>query len=131
MVGDPISNMLIAIKNAGVVKKPTVSFGYSKIKLAIAKILEREGFVKKAEVKGKKNGKVIEVEMIYEKTGGPKVSGVKRISKQSKRVYKGYREIYKIKNGTGFAVYSTTRGLVTDTEARKAKLGGEVLFEIW
>ena len=131
MVGDPISNMLITIKNAGAVKKPAVSFGYSKIKLAIAKILEREGFIKKVEVKGKKNGKAIEVEMVYEKTGEPKVSGVKRISKQSKRVYGGYREIYKIKNGIGLAVYSTTKGLVTDTEARKAKLGGEVLFEIW
>ncbi|OGF62680.1 30S ribosomal protein S8 [Candidatus Giovannonibacteria bacterium RIFCSPHIGHO2_01_FULL_45_33] len=128
---DPISDMLIRIKNAQAVKKETVSFAHSKLKNEIAKILESRGYIGAAENHGKKQKKLIEVALIYGTDGAPKISGIRRISKPSRRVYRGVGEIFSVKNGLGTAVYSTTRGLLTDREARKQKVGGEILFEIW
>lgn len=128
---DPIADMLIRIKNAQAVKKETAVFGYSKLKMEIAKLLESRGFIGGIENHGKKYKKLIEVKLIYGADGTPKVSGLKRISKASKRIYRGYNEIYKVKNGLGLGVYSTTKGLISDKDARKQKVGGENLFEIW
>lgn len=128
---DPIADMLIRIKNAQSSQKESVTFVYSKIKLEIAKILERIGYVGPVSKKGRKNKKLIEVGLLYDGNGNPKISNVKRLSKPSKRIYHGFREIFRIKNGYGVAVYSTPKGLLTDREARKEKLGGEALFELW
>lgn len=128
---DPIADMLIRIKNAQFAQKETVSFGHSKLKLEIAKVLERAGYIGATSRKGRKNKKLIETELLYDAAGKPKIIGVKRISKPSKRVYCGFRDIYTPKNGYGIAVYSTPQGLMTDREARKNKVGGEVLFELW
>src|SRR3989338_8509092 len=111
---DPISDMLVRIKNAQAVKKDTVSFGYSKLKMEIAKILEKNGYVSGVEHKGKKQRKLIEVKLLYTDDGGPKISGTKRKSKPSRRFYLGFREVHSVKNGLGLAVYSTTKGLLTD-----------------
>ena len=128
---DPISDMLIRIKNAQAVGKETASFGYSKLKMEIAKVLEKEGFISDVERRGKKLRKLIEVKLLYGADRRPKISGVKRISKPSRRVYFGFREARKVINGMGIAVYSTTKGLLSDRQARKEKVGGENLFEIW
>lgn len=128
---DPISDMLIRIKNAQAVEKETVSFGYSKIRFDIAAILERQGYLGEVQKKGKKNGKIIEVGLLYENDRSPKISGARRISKPSRRIYKGYSKIFPIKKGMGLALYSTTKGLLTDSEARKSKVGGELLLEVW
>ncbi|MDO8523288.1 MAG: 30S ribosomal protein S8 [bacterium] len=128
---DPISDMLIRIKNAQAVKKETVSFAHSKLKTEIAKILESRGYIGATQNHGKKQKKLIEVTLVYGADGMPKISGVKRISKPSRRIYRGAGEIFSVKNGLGTAVYSTTKGLLTDREARKQKVGGEILFEIW
>lgn len=128
---DPISDLLIRAKNAGAVQKKTVSFGYSKIKWEIAKVLERYNYLGDVAKKGKKNKKLIEASLVYDEEGTPKISNTKRISKPSRRVYLPYRQIHSVKNGFGVAVYSTTKGLLIDKEARKEKLGGELLFEIW
>ncbi|MBI2021058.1 30S ribosomal protein S8 [Candidatus Giovannonibacteria bacterium] len=128
---DPISDMLIRIKNASAVNKPAVSFGYSKLKFEIAKILESEGFIKDVEKKGKKNKKNIEAGLVYDTDGKPRFTNIKRISKLSKREYRGFREIFGVKNGIGIGVYSTPKGIKSDKEARKEKVGGEILFEIW
>ena len=128
---DPISDMLIRIKNAGTVQKKTASFGYSKIKWEIAKTLEKHKYLGEASKKGKKNKKLIEVTLFYDEDDKPKIANVKRISKLSRRIYLPYRQIHSVKNGYGIAVYSTTKGLLIDREARKEKLGGELLFEIW
>lgn len=128
---DPISDMLIRIKNAQAVKKETASFAYSKLKMEIAKLLESQGYIGTIENHGKKQKKLIEVGLVYGEDGSPKVSGLKRISKPSKRIYRGYSEIYRVKNGLGLGVYSTTKGLMSDKDARKQKVGGENLFEIW
>ena len=128
---DPISDMLIRIKNAQAVKKDSASFGYSKLKMEIAKILEKQGFISEVERRGKKQRKLIEVKLLYTPEGTSKISGVKRISKPSRRVYAGFRDVHSVKNGLGLAVYSTTKGILTDKEARRGKVGGENLFEIW
>lgn len=124
--------MLIRIKNAQRARKETVQFGYSKIKWNIARVLEEAGYIGSAMRKGRKNKKLIEAELLYdEATQNPRISEIRRISKLGRRAYRGYREIFAPKGGFGVAVYSTPRGLLTDRQARKEKIGGEILFEIW
>ena len=131
-MNDHISDMLIRIKNAQRVRKEATQFGYSKIKWEIARVLEKTGYVGSVVRKGRKNKKLIEVVLLYdETTKKPMISEVRRISKLGRRVYRGYREIFAPKNGFGAAIYSTPKGLLTDRQARKEKVGGEVLFEIW
>src|SRR3989344_6210990 len=131
MVTDPISDMLIRIKNAGYAGKKTVSFPCSKIKYEIAKLLERINYLADVSKKGRKNIKLIESTIIYNSEGEPAISEIKRISKPGKRVYKKLAEIHKVKNGYGVAVYSTVKGILTDKEVRQQKVGGELLFEFW
>jgi len=136
---DKISDMLTSIRNAQAVLKPTVSIPFSNLKYEIAKILERKGFIEKIEKKGKKDKKTIEITLKYlssealAKEDGdrvPAISGLKRISKPGQRIYT-HKEIKPIKGGYGMAIISTSRGLLTDKEARKQGLGGEIICEIW
>lgn len=131
MVTDPISDMLIRIKNAGYAGKKTVSFPYSKIKYEIAKLLERMNYLADVSKKGRKNIKLLEGAIIYDAEGKPVISEIRRISKPGKRVYKKFTEIHKVKNGYGVAVYSTVKGILSDKEIRQQKIGGELLFEFW
>ncbi len=127
---DPISDMLTSIRNAQAVGHSTVKIPFSNIKDEIAKILEREGWIEKVEKVGRKK-KFLKITLKYDENKMPVISGLKRISKPGQRIYKGYREIKKVKGGYGMAIISTSKGLMTDREARKNKVGGEVLFEIW
>lgn len=127
---DPIADMIIRLKNAQNVAKTSVVFPYSKLKFAVAEILQKTGYLKSSLKKGKKIAKSIEVELVYDENN-PKIHGVKRVSKFSQRIYKGAKDIFPIKQGKGIAIISTPQGLVTDREARKLNVGGEVLFEIW
>lgn len=127
---DPIGNMIVMIKNASDSRKESVVFPYSKIKLAILDLLQKEGFIKSFGKKGKKVVKFIEVGLLYAGKEA-RINGVKRISKTSKRVYVGSKEIKKVKNGLGSLIMSTPKGIMTDKMAREAKVGGEALFEIW
>ncbi len=127
---DPIADMLVRIKNAQAAKKEAVVLPYSKIKNEIAEILKRSRWINSAEKHSKKNSRVLEIGLSYE-NGEPKISEARRISRLSKRVYRGYRKIYPVHKGFGLAVYSTPKGLKTDKEARVEKVGGEILFEIW
>jgi small subunit ribosomal protein S8 len=127
---DPISDMIIRIKNATEQKKESVVFPSSKLKLAIADALFKDGFVKSFGKKGKKIAKFIEVGLIYE-NGESKIHGVERVSKTSKRIYKKAGDIKKVKGGMGAMVLSTPKGIMTDRLAREANVGGEVLFKIW
>ncbi len=122
--------MIVRIKNATDSKKESVVFPYSKIKLAILEILQKEGYIKSFGKKGKKVIKFIDVTLSYDGKDG-RINGVKRVSKTSKRVYVGSKEIKKVKNGLGTLVLSTPKGIMTDKMARDAKVGGEALFEIW
>jgi len=130
MMTDPIADMLIRIKNAQAVLKPTVDIPYSKIKYQIALILAKEGFIEKVERKFRKNKKVLRIGLKYQ-DGQPAIADMKRVSKPGRRIYLSHKEIKPPKGGYGIAVISTSQGLMTDKEARKRHLGGEVLCEVW
>ncbi len=127
---DTIANMLIGLKNASLVKKASVTVPHSKMKLAILNVLKNEGYVKAVNVTGDEKKPVIEVALSYN-GDAPKIVGVTRISKPSKRVYKGVKEIKPVRYGHGIAVLSTPKGILTQKEARKEQVGGEVLFTMW
>ncbi|KND48062.1 MAG: ribosomal protein S8 [Parcubacteria bacterium C7867-006] len=127
---DPIADMIVRMKNASDSRKESVVFPHSKLKLAILDVLMKNGFVKSFGKKGKKVAKFIEVVLSYD-DNGPKITGVERVSKTSKRVYSKSKEIRKVKNGLGLLVISTPKGIMTDKEAKAANVGGEALFKIW
>ena len=131
MVGDPIGDFIIRLKNAGAVKHESVSVPHSKLKMAIAEVLKDAGFVKNVEKRGKKIRKTIAVDLLYNKDGSPRITEVKRISKPSRRIYKAAGEIHPVRYGKGEVIVSTPRGVLTGAQARKERVGGEVLFEIW
>jgi small subunit ribosomal protein S8 len=133
---DTVANMLCAIYNAQAVGKPNVIVPHSGLKHEIAKILEERGFVAGVEKKNlriTKNAKpkpCLEITLKYENLI-PAISGFKRISKPGQRIYKGSTNIRNVKQGQGIGVISTSRGVMADREARKKKIGGELLCEIW
>jgi small subunit ribosomal protein S8 len=135
---DPISDMLTRIRNAQKAGHSEVVFPCSKLKLSIAKILEKENFVDFVEVvKDQENEKIDKIKIIlkYEKVENnkksPIITEITRVSKEGKRIYLKKDEIKKIKNGFGIAVISTSRGIMTGKEARKLGLGGEYICEVW
>lgn len=133
---DPIADMLNRIRNAQAVLKPTVEIPYSSLKQEIAAILEKEGLIVKSEKKGKKTKKILEVTLKYETQPGiskvtPVISGLKRISRPGQRIYTQAKKISKVRDGFGIAIISTPKGLMTNKEARKQKLGGEIICEVW
>lgn len=130
MTTDPISDMLTQIKNAVRVGKPSVLVPNSKFKTEIAKILIREGYLKDMVNKGRKSEKLLSIDIAYDGKGA-KIHDVVRVSKPSRRIYIKSGDIRSVKQGYGMAVISTPRGVMTDKEASKEKVGGEVLFKIW
>jgi len=127
---DQIANMVNMIKNANRAEHETITVPYSKIKHSIADCLVREGYLTSAEKKTKKSMPILELGLAY-KDGMPKVTGVERVSKSSRRVYKGVKEIKPTRNGFGLMVLTTPKGILTDKQARKEMVGGEVLFKLW
>ena len=130
MVTDPISNMIIQLKNAGMAKRPSTIFPASELKFAIAEKLKQVGYLKSVTRRGKKVKKSLEAELFYH-NGVSKITEVKRISKPSQRVYHRVHQIHSVRQGHGLAIYSTPLGILTDKEAREQKVGGEILFKIW
>jgi small subunit ribosomal protein S8 len=128
---DPISNLIIQLKNGSAVKKDVAVVSLSNFVADVAEALARKGYVKPGVKKGKKIQKLLEIGLIYNPDGSPRITDVARVSKPSKRIYKGYAEIFGIKQGHGSTFYSTSKGILSDDEARKEKVGGEVLFNIW
>ena len=131
MVTDPIADMLTRIRNANQMRYKEVEIPASKIKLEIARILKNEGFIE--DFKVKKNN-VQDIIVLYLKYGEKKervITGLKRISKPGLRVYAKAEEIPSVLSGLGIAIISTSKGMMTDKEARQASLGGEVLAYIW
>lgn len=127
---DPIADMLTQIRNAQMVSKDTVEVPFSQLKYGIAKILEQYGFIKKATFKGRKTKKTIEITLKY-KDGTSAILDLQKVSKPGQRMYIGSKDIRNIKGGRGIAILSTSKGLMTNIEARKQKVGGEVLCQIW
>ncbi len=134
---DPIADMFTRIRNASAVKKSEVLLPMSKLKLEIAKILATEGWVKKVDVVAgglnghRSNFDQLKIELKYQKNGKPQITSIKRSSKPGLRVYVSKSEIPTVRNNFGFAIISTSRGIMTNKEAKKQKVGGELIGEIY
>ena len=131
MVSDPVGDFIIRLTNAGAIKKQMVSVPFSNLKLAIAEKLKDAGYVVTVDKKGKKIKKTLDVVLKYDAAGMHVIHGVKRVSKPGRRMYKSVLEIVPVKYGKGSLVLSTPKGIMTDKEAKGARVGGEALFEIW
>ena len=128
---DPIADMLTRIRNANTVKHETVDVPASNIRKEIARILLEEGFVKGYDVIEDGKQGIIRLQLKYGIEGERVISGLKRISKPGMRVYSSKDEIPKVLNGLGVAIMSTSKGILTDREARKENVGGEVICYVW
>lgn len=130
MVTDRVGDFIIRLKNAGAINNPTVSVRHSNHLEAIARKLKELGFVADVEVT-KDFPKEIVVTLAYDERGNHKIKDVKRISKPGRRLYVPTHEAHSVKNGLGARILSTPKGVLSDREARKVRVGGENLFEIW
>ncbi len=131
-ISDPIADMLTRIRNANTAKHDTVDVPASKMKISIAEILYNEGYIEKYEIIEDGNFKTIRITLKYGKDKNEKIiTGLKRISKPGLRVYAGKEDIPRVLGGLGIAILSTNQGVVTDKEARKLAVGGEVLAYVW
>ena len=134
---DPIADMFTRIRNASAVKKTDISLPLSKLKLEIAKILETEGWVKKVSINpGGLNGRhskfdELQIQLKYRKNGKPQIATINRVSRPGLKIYVSKDEIPTVLNNFGLAIISTSRGLMTNREAKKQKIGGEVIGEIF
>ncbi|MBU1203336.1 30S ribosomal protein S8 [Patescibacteria group bacterium] len=127
---DPIADMLTRIRNAVAVKKPEVVLPYSNLKFNVAKILESENYIGK--VSKVKNGKFDELNIELKYTNhGPTIRHIKKISKPGQRIYASGKELPHVLNGYGIAILSTSKGIMTNKEARRQNIGGELMCEIW
>lgn len=127
---DPISDMLIRIKNAQLVSHQRVALPYSKIKYEIAKVLKKEGFVGDIETSGKKNRKSIELGLKYEKNR-PRIISLRRVSRPGQRIYVKKGDLRPVRQGYGISIVSTSQGVMSGKEARKKGLGGELICEVY
>lgn len=131
MITDPISDMLTRIRNAVAVGHERVSMPSSKLKVGIAHILREEGFIDRYEVVGEGPQTQLELVLRYGNRRRPAIEGIKRVSKPGHRIYRGAAELPRVQGGIGVAVVSTSQGLLPDREARRRRLGGEILCEVW
>ncbi len=131
MMTDPIADMLTRIRNAGLVAHPSVSMPSSRLKENIAAILAAEGFIAGYDVQQAKAGKELIIELKYGPHRSPVVQGIRRISKPGHRIYRKADELPRAQGGLGVVVVSTSQGILPDREARRRRLGGEILCEVW
>jgi len=128
---DPIANMFTTIRNGYASSKESVVVPHSKQKMEILKLLIKEGYIKGASKRGKKIKKSIEVFLQYDDKGNQGILKIRRISKPSRRVYVSYKDIFSVGRGHGKVILSTPKGVITGSDARKQKVGGELVGEIW
>lgn len=131
MQTDPIADMLTRIRNASMVQHRTVVVPSSKIKTSIAKILQEEGFIQGFSVTEDKPQPNLVLHLKYTGRGEPVITGLQRVSKPGRRTYTRYREIPWVRSGLGINIVSTPQGLMTGRRARQARLGGEILCNVW
>ncbi len=130
MVTDVIGDFINRLTTATAVRKASVTIPVSKLKHQIALVLKREGYVGEiTETKGV--GATMTIGLLYDVDGDPRIHGVKRVSKPGRRLYTGVHDIHRVKNGKGLMLLTTPRGIMTDAEARKNRVGGETMFTIW
>ena len=128
---DPISDMLTQIRNSLAVRKPEVVLSFSKLKFNLAGILEKTGWVGEVTTDGEGTVKKLRLKLKYDDRGLPMISGLLRVSKPGQRIYSKSKAIPRTPLGSGIGIISTSQGLMTSDEARRAKLGGELICQIW
>ena len=128
---DPIADMLTRIRNANVVKHETVDVPASNMKKELSRILLEEGFIRGYDVIEDGKQGIIRIQLKYGQTGERVISGLKRISKPGMRVYADKHEVPRVLNGLGISIISTSKGILTDKQARKEDVGGEVICYVW
>jgi small subunit ribosomal protein S8 len=134
---DPISNMLTSIRNAVAKNKERVDVPFSNIKASVVKLLKDEGFVSNFKVIDPKTDKsidrrgIIRINLKYTQDKRPVITGIKRVSRPGLRIYRPHDEIPRVRAAFGVSILSTSKGLMTDSEAKKQKVGGEVLCQVW
>lgn len=130
-VNDPIADFLTRIRNAGMVKHETVEMPHSKVKAEMARILQEQGYINGYSEKGAGAQKKLVVELKYGPEGERAITGLRRMSRPGRRVYRKQARIPRVLDGLGVAILSTSRGILTDHEARRAGIGGEVLCFVY
>ncbi len=129
---DPIADMICSINNAQAVgKKQVIFYPYSDFKYAFLELLKNEGFIDNVEKKGRLSKRKIVVDLKYTEDGKPKITKIRKISKQGQRIYSTYKELKPVKSRYGVSILTTSKGLLTNKEARKNKIGGEIICEVW
>jgi small subunit ribosomal protein S8 len=130
-MSDPIADMLTRIRNAVAVGHERVTIPASKTKEAVARVLAAEGFIDRYEIKQADPGSELLLVLRYGERRAPVIQGLKRVSKPGHRVYRGASELKRVQGGLGIAIVSTSQGMMPDREARRRRLGGEVVAEVW
>lgn len=128
---DPIADMLTRIRNALMASYDTVDIPRSRLKLDIAKVLKSEGFIKNYKIISDKKQGIIRIFFKYDENGEPLIDGLKRVSKPGCRIYAKSDQIPKVLNGFGINILSTSKGVITDGQAKKIGVGGEILCSVW
>ncbi len=131
MVTDPISDMITQVRNASRVGKPQVVVSFSNLKLALANVLKKEGYLKNVARNSRFSRNYITLDIAYNDKGESKILEIERVSKPSRRIYRKADEIHTVRQGRGICIISTLKGLLTDKEARQARLGGELMCKVW
>jgi small subunit ribosomal protein S8 len=133
MMTDPIADMLTRIRNAVRIERPQVAMPSSKVKRGLAEVLKREGYIwgwEEQQDESHPSSQLL-IELKYGPNGERLIQHIKRVSKPGRRVYSGATDLRPVLNGLGISIISTSRGVISDREARQRKLGGEVLCEVW
>ena len=131
METDPISDLLVRLRNGFRRHHDVVTIPASKLKHEVLRVLQAEGFIQGIDTATEEGHPVLKVQLRYAAEGQPIVTGMQRVSKPGRRVYVGIKDIPRVKNGIGMAILSTSKGLMTDQDSRRAGLGGEVLCSVW
>ncbi len=131
MVTDPIGDMLTRIRNGAQARHAQVRCPSSRLKLGIARVLAREGFLSDVREEAESGRPTLVIDLRYDADGASVIDGIRRVSRPGRRVYVGVGGIPKVRNGLGVAVLSTPRGVLADRAAREAKVAGELLCEVW
>ncbi len=131
-MNDPLADMLTRIRNACMVNFSKVDMPYSKMKGQVARLLKEEGYINDFQIideKGPQN--TLQIDLKYDKSGRQVLTGLKRVSKPGRRIYARHNEIPKVMTGLGVALISTSKGMLTDSQARAQRVGGEIICDIW
>jgi len=128
---DPLADMLTRIRNGGRARLNRVAIPESRLKREVARVLHEQGYIRGFSSDGDPKKPMLTVDVRYAETSEPMIQGIQRVSRPSRRVFVGWQKIPKVRNGLGIAILSTPRGILTDEQAREARVGGEILAEVW